>query len=168
MISTTELMTLLGTDYDWFHSKRRRLREQTALKPETAGKFPNIKYDDIELLPVKDIDGGRWAKYDAEDAINMAAALALAKAGVSFVAAARMVQNTHAAAVLSHNSRGDDYWIAKFTDEKEGAEHANGTWREVTKRARDRQTIALNVSAVLRQLQARAAEVKLSAALGWQ
>jgi hypothetical protein len=166
MLTTPELVHLLGRDYAWFETKRRRTREQIDLKKIKDGeRWPTVGHD-ADLLPVKDVFGGRWAKYDAEDAILMALAIEGEDRGLTFKAAAKMADNSGAAQVLTRPLTEPDLWIGKAIDADECTSHLCGSWAEITRQVAKKADIQadvflLNASAILRRLRKRAAELGL-------
>jgi hypothetical protein len=172
MLSTTEFVTLIGREYAWFESKRRRAREALDMsKPIAPGaSFPTVDTEAL-ILPVKDITGGRWAKYDAEDALTMAVAVEGEKRGLTFDAAAKLSENASAVSVLSRDPKEPDLWIGKIIDPDGATHHVAESWERISKVVADEapalDLVFINASAVLRALKQRANDLGLSDALGW-
>lgn len=166
MLTTTELLSLLDRPYAWFETKRRRNRQAAESRRVEGGRFEKVDPDKVDL-PVKDIFGGAWAKYDFEDALNMAVTLELEERGLSFLAASRLTTNAGATEVLSHGPNDPDFYIGKVVDLEGATRHFSGG-RESVVLADDEVTlIAINVTMVLRRLRKKSLEVGLAEKLGW-
>jgi hypothetical protein len=165
MLTTTELVALLDRPYAWFETKRRRNREAAELQRVEPGEaFPKVDPDKLDL-PVKDIFGGSaWAKYDLEDAFNMALAVELEERGLSFLAASRLTTNTAAAAhAIGRPRNAPDLWIGKSVNYEGATGHFAGEPDEIAKHIAGALTVIMvNASAVLRRLQSRALDLGLA------
>jgi hypothetical protein len=164
-ISTTELCQLIERPYAWFESKRRRNRAEAELKKiDSQSDWQNVDSEKLDL-PVKDIFGGAWAKYDSADALNMMVACALEESvGLTFLAGSRMATNCGAVEALSRENE-PDLFIARLRMIDGSFHHTSGsiaelrviedTWRPFA-------MTVINVSHLLRVLQHRAEVLGLS------
>lgn len=184
-ITRPQLANLIGRDYTWLDSRCRRAREQMTLaKVEPGAEFPRQDADAIEILPLKDISQGKWARFDAEDAISMGVTLELEDAGLTFQAAAKIAVNAGAVRVLALPADAEDLWLAVQIDRDamgQSRGHTAGTLVEIAEAMASHRAaitrnqgpeepvavIMVNASAVLRRLKVRARGLGIDAALGW-
>ncbi|WP_210486686.1 hypothetical protein [Microvirga antarctica] len=162
MIGTTELLALVEREYGWWDSLCRRARESTS---------------DAALLPVKDLGGRKWAKFDLEDSFCLKLALDIERGlGISFRQATKLVFNAGALELLTRSEDEPDFWIAFVQDAPEGRRHLSGSLADVlsafSKHApASGDAVALafgcvNASLSFRELRERARILDLTDALG--
>lgn len=176
-ISTNQLLNLVEREYSWFDSLRRRWRQQFELKCLDEGRFERAEIDSFP--PVKDLGGGKWAKFDLEDAFALMLALRIESSlGMNFRQATNLVFNASATAVITRPLSEPDLWIGFVQEAPEGRSHVSGTLLEITTAFARYDAEAcqgggsglafgcVNASAVFRELRERARLLDLATALG--
>lgn len=149
-VTAPELCSITGIGFARFETKRRRLRGHLTLNG--AASVAGAEY---EPLPVKDVVGGKWARYDFEDALLLACTLRLEAFGLDFASAARLVLNAGTKSFFDAPA-APDFWIARFAF-GDAWKHACGTLSEVlVVGAQASAVAACNVSEVAELVSAKA------------
>lgn len=169
-LTSNQLCSVVGMVFQRFETKRRRLKEAATLRraPDDNERANNEDF----LLLVKDAEGGKWSRYDFEDAFLLGATIALERAGLDFNSAAVVVSNAGGRGVLN-GAADSEVWLGVYVTEDRngitGRGHFHGPLSEVSiELARHREherkyqstdevfaVVLLNASEIARKIKAR-------------
>lgn len=155
-LTAPEMCELIGIAFTRFETLRRRYRASFDAETRVDGEFL--------FFPVKDEFSGKWARYDYDDCLRLAATVALEKRGLDFKSAAHVVVNASPLAEIVRVS--GDVWFGRATIRDEEGSVAEpfvcGEFGQLFFRWAGSDAdalVACNVSAIDRNLRAKLASL---------
>jgi len=186
MITTPQLLAIVGREYAWFDSLRRRAARQfTLVEVQPGQEVPTADMDEALLLPIKfeGLQSGRWVRYDLTDTLLLLIAVELEKAGLAWRHAVMFALEAEAVDALKRPAELGDHWAALLVFDELHRRVVTGSIDEIaghlarhagpgpaimgrTEYPPVRTVITYNVSAAIRDLRERAVAQGVAAALG--